>query len=59
VHALLQALDASWDRAAPHATFGPRQRWVAACEGLVWEQAGPRRWREGELTVPWSSVAPV
>lgn len=59
VHALLRALDAAWDRAAPHATFGPRQRWVAACEGLEWEQTGPRRWREGELTVPWSSVAPA
>jgi hypothetical protein len=59
VHALLQALDASWDRAAPHAAFGPRQRWVAACEALAWEQVGPRRWRDGELTVPWSSVAPT
>jgi hypothetical protein len=58
VHALLRALDEAWDRAAPYATFGPRQRWVAACEGLDWEQTGPRRHREGELTVPWASVAP-
>jgi hypothetical protein len=58
VHALLRALDEAWDRAAPYATFGPRQRWVAACEALEWEQAGPRRHRDGEVTVPWSTVAP-
>lgn len=58
VHALLTALDAAWDRAAPYATYGPRQRWVATCEGLEWEQTGVRRWRDGELTVPWSSVDP-
>lgn len=58
VHALLRALDEAWDRAAPYAAFGPRQRWVAACEALAWEQTGPRRHREGELTVPWASVAP-
>jgi len=59
VHALLRALDDAWDRAAPYAPFGPRQRWVAACAALAWEQAGPVRHREGELTVPWSTVAPV
>ena len=58
VHALLQAVDVAWDRASAYAPFGPRQRWVAACEGLEWEQVGPRRHREGELTVPWSTVAP-
>jgi hypothetical protein len=58
VHALLSALDAAWDRAAPYAVYGQRQRWVAACESLEWEQVGPRRHREGELTVPWASVAP-
>jgi hypothetical protein len=58
VHALLQALDDAWDRAAPYATFGPRQRWVAACESLEWEQTGPVRHRDGEVTVPWSTVAP-
>ena len=58
VHELLRALDDAWDRAAPFATFGPRQRWVAACEALDWEQAGPPRHREGEVTVPWSTVAP-
>jgi len=57
VHALLGALDEAWDRAAPYATFGNRQRWVAACEQLEWPQAGPPRHRLGELTVPWSSVS--
>lgn len=58
VHALLAALDDAWDRAAPYAPYGPRQRWTAACEALAWPQAGPVRHRLGELTVPWSSVAP-
>lgn len=59
VHALLRALDDAWDRAAPYAVFGPRQRWVAACEALAWPGADPRRARLGELTVPWQTVAPV
>ena len=59
VHALLTALDAAWDRAAPLAAYGPRQRWTAACEGLDWPGADARRARYGELTVPWSTVAPA
>lgn len=58
VHALLVALDEAWDRSAALSPYGNRQRWVATCEALEWEQTGPRRHREGELTVPWSSVAP-
>ena len=58
VHDLLTALDDAWDRAAAYAPFGPRQRWVAACASLRWPQAGPVRSREGELTVPWETVAP-
>lgn len=58
VHALLAALDDAWDRAAPQAVFGPRARWVAACEALAWE-ADRRRARLGELTVPWASIAPI
>jgi hypothetical protein len=58
VHALLGALDAAWDRAAPQAVFGPRARWVAACEALEWESTDLRRARLGELTVSWASVAP-
>ncbi len=57
VHALLSELDDAWDRAAPFAAYGPRQRWVAACEAV--EGADARRARYGEVTVPWSRVAPL
>jgi hypothetical protein len=59
VHALLTALDAAWDRAAPLAPFGPRQRWAAACGALDGDwpiRDGIARWRLGELTVDWSCV---
>jgi hypothetical protein len=56
VHALLQAMDAAWDSCAPYATFGNRQRWKATCEALDWEQVGAQR--DGEVTVPWATVAP-
>jgi hypothetical protein len=56
VHALLKALDAAWDSCAPYATFGNRQRWKATCEALDWTQVGAQR--DGEVTVPWGSVAP-
>ena len=58
VHALLTALYDAWDRAAPQAPFGPRARWVAACEGLRWPGADAGRARLGELTVPWETVQP-
>jgi len=61
VHALLRAFDAAWDAAAPLSAFGPRQRWIAACSGLArngWP-ADIARSRFGELTVPWTSVAPI
>lgn len=63
VHALLRALDDGWRAAAAYAPFGPRQRWLRTVAGL--KEAGwpvldrPRRWRLGELTVPWSVVAPT
>lgn len=56
VHALLTALDDAWDRAAPQAVFGPRARWVAACEALDWPGADVRRARLGEVTVAWASL---
>lgn len=62
VHAFLRAFDQAWAHAAPHGTFGPRQRWLAAVEHL--QQTGTpvidgrARWKLGELTVPWSVVAP-
>ncbi|MGX7824126.1 class I SAM-dependent methyltransferase [Actinokineospora sp. 24-640] len=61
VHALLAALDACWDAAAPFAPFGPRARWVEAVTALsaAWPVLpGRRRWRLGEVTVPWAAVAP-
>ena len=59
IHALLHDLDAGWASAAPVSTFGPRQRWLAACARL--EGRWPidtRRARYGELTVAWDAVAP-
>ncbi len=62
VHALLTALDDEWARAAGLAPFGPVQRWIGAVEALRaggWPVVGGRtRWRLGELTLPWSAVAP-
>ncbi|MFB9645529.1 class I SAM-dependent methyltransferase [Microbacterium terregens] len=61
VHALLTALDDEWDRAAGMAVFGPVQRWEAALSALRnggWPVRERSRWRLGELTVPWSAVAP-
>ncbi|WP_407657343.1 class I SAM-dependent methyltransferase [Jatrophihabitans endophyticus] len=61
VHAFLRAFDAAWDTAAPLSSFGPRQRWLAACAGLL--DAGwpvdARRARYGEITLPWTAVAPA
>ncbi|MFB9429009.1 class I SAM-dependent methyltransferase [Streptoalloteichus tenebrarius] len=62
VHALLTELDACWATAAPFAPFGPRARWTEAVR-LLAERGWPvldgrRRWRLGELTLPWSVVAP-
>lgn len=62
VHEFLTAADAAWLAAAPLATFGQRQRWMAMCRTLKtagWPvRDGPSRWRLGELTVNWASVAP-
>jgi hypothetical protein len=62
VHGFLSALDACWAAAAPHQSFGARARWVEAARLLTargWPLLGPSsRLRLGELTVPWSSVAP-
>lgn len=62
VHALLQALDAAWDVAAPLQALGARQRLVAAATSLREQGWGLRRderqWRRGVLELPWSEVAP-
>jgi hypothetical protein len=60
VHALFADLDAAWERSAPLATYGPRQRWIATCQAVApgWGADG-RRARFGELTVPWVRVTPA
>ncbi|MCA4134470.1 class I SAM-dependent methyltransferase [Arthrobacter sp. M4] len=62
IHSYLQALDRAWLEAAPLAAFGKRQRWAAMCRGMLdagWPLIdGPSRWRLGEVTVGWESVAP-
>jgi len=63
VHDLLVRLDRCWAAASPHAAFGVRQRWLVTAASLrdsgVEVLDGPSRWRLGELTVPWSVVAPT
>ena len=62
VHEFLVALDRAWSANAALSPFGPRRRWIAACQDLKaggWPVLhGPRRWRLGELTVSWDAVAP-
>lgn len=62
VHALFEALDRCWATAAPFSTFGPRARWVETVRMLAasgWPvRDGRKRWRQGELTLDWSAVAP-
>jgi hypothetical protein len=68
VHAFLRDLDRAWAIAAPLGTYGPRQRWIAAVRSMRDGSAGGAgwpvlhgvgRWRLGELSVPWESVAPA
>lgn len=61
IHDLFVDLDREWDRAAAMAAFGPVQRWrstVAALAVAGWPIGSRSRWRLGELTVPWTAVAP-
>lgn len=62
VHELMNSLDAAWARAAGHAAYGARQRFLAAVTDLRaqgWPVLGTRhRWRLGELEVAWNAVAP-
>ena len=62
VHALLRDWDTTWRNAAPLASFGRRQRFVASVRGLRdlgWPVlGGPARWRLGEMTVAWEAVRP-
>jgi hypothetical protein len=63
VHAWLAALDGTWRKASVLAPYGPQQRWIGAVAALRddgWPILGGRsRWRLGEVTVPWSTVAPT
>ncbi|MGV3711884.1 class I SAM-dependent methyltransferase [Pseudolysinimonas sp.] len=62
IHGLLVELDRAWATHAPLGVYGPTQRWmatVATLRGSGWPVLGTRaRWRLGELTLPWASVAP-
>ncbi|WP_326597573.1 class I SAM-dependent methyltransferase [Streptomyces sp. NBC_01803] len=61
VHRFLRDFDRAWAAAAPYGPLGARQRWVRAVRSLAadWPLAdGPRRWRQGEVTVRWPAVAP-
>jgi hypothetical protein len=67
VHQFLRDWDRAWDRCAPYSVFGPRQRWLAAISLLRedWPvldrppHGGQRRWRLGEITLPWKALAPL
>lgn len=66
VHEFLRDFDRAWASAAPYSVFGPRQRWLASVTALAdhWPvfshppYGGKARWRLGELTLPWSALAP-
>ena len=62
IHAFLTDFDRAWLTAAPLGTLGARQRWTHALRSLRaagWPLADqPGRWRQGEVTVDWSAVAP-
>lgn len=60
VHTLLTAMDAHWAAAAPLSPYGPRARWVDTVRRLAadWPVLDTRRrWRLGEVTLPWSVLA--
>lgn len=62
VHDFLAALQTEWVRAVAAGSFGADQRWRAALSAMAdagWPVGGRSRWRLGEVTVPWSAVAPV
>ncbi|PJE97456.1 SAM-dependent methyltransferase [Streptomyces carminius] len=61
VHAFLREMDRAWAAAAPYAALGARQRWMRTVREVAggWPVVdGPRRWRQGEVTVRWEALAP-
>lgn len=63
IHRLLRDLDRCWATAAPHASYGARQRFLATVDllkDLGWPvRHGRSRHRLGELTVDWAAVQPT
>ncbi|MGW1074371.1 class I SAM-dependent methyltransferase [Streptomyces sp. NPDC002537] len=61
VHAFLRDFDRAWAAAAPYSSLSARQRWIRTAASLKadWPLTdGPTRWRQGELTLAWSALAP-
>ncbi|GAA4184894.1 hypothetical protein GCM10022288_06200 [Gryllotalpicola kribbensis] len=62
VHEWLSGLEDAWRKASVLAPYGERQRWIATVRAVReagWPViGGVARWRLGEVTVPWESVAP-
>jgi len=63
IHRLLEDLDVAWATHAPLGIFSPAQRFAACMKDLRakgWPIVlEPKRWRLGELTLSWESVAPL
>ena len=62
VHDFVESLDRHWQYNAALGAFGPSQRWIAVAKAMRenWPVLGTQsRWKLGELTVTWESVAPV
>jgi hypothetical protein len=67
VYRFLRDFDHAWSCAAPRSVFGLRQRWLAAVAALAddWPvirrapYGGQARWRLGEVTLPWTALAPA
>ena len=61
VYDFLRDWDRAWAASSPLGAFGARQRWIAAARLLSthWPVLDREpRWRQGELTVDWSALAP-
>lgn len=59
VHHLLTTFDRAWATAAPQSTFGPKHRWITTVHLLARHYPlQSHRARQGEVTLPWSTVAP-
>jgi hypothetical protein len=63
IHAFIADLDGAWRASASVGVLSARQRWVAAC-GAVRDKGWPlldgrTAWRDGEVSVEWSAVAPT